>query len=372
MERPKIAYLSTFYPYRGGIAQFNALLYNELKLNADVTPYTFHRQYPKILFPGKTQMVTADDNAEKIDSIKVLDTINPISYHRAAQKLKKGKYDILLTKFWMPFFAPSLGYVAKELRKSGTKCISILDNVIPHEKRIGDDSLINYFLKHNDAFIVMSETVKNDLLKLKPDAKYELTPHPLYTHFGDKLDKTEARQKLGVPRDAKVLLFFGFIRKYKGLDILIETLKELPEEYFLIIAGECYGSYSEYDELIKQHSLENRVLQKIDYIADNETSLYFSASDVCVLPYRTATQSGIIGISYSFDLPVIATDKGGLREMIEPYNSGLLAPKATVNDIKYAIEKYFGDKMQDTLSQNVQKYKEQASWEKMANVVLNL
>jgi glycosyltransferase involved in cell wall biosynthesis len=371
----KIAYLSTFYPYRGGIAQYNAALYNALSaLGHDVKPYTFFRQYPELLFPGKSQFVQPDDNAEKIDAERILDTVNPISYVRAANKIKRFEPDIYLTKFWMPFFAPSLGKVAKALRNSDLECynISILDNVIPHEKRLGDMNFIKYFLNNNDGFIVMSEKVKHDLTSLKPDAIYEHQVHPLYDHFGEKKDQKEARQKLGIGEHKRVLLFFGFIRKYKGLDLLIRTLYDLPEDYHLIIAGETYEDFSANQKMIKDLRLEDRITLMVRYINDSEVPDLFSAADVCVLPYRSATQSGIVGISYHFDLPLIATKVGGLEEMIGNYQTGIMAERADRESLKAAIFKFFNDGRRDELKKNIAKYKNLATWNSLAAKIESL
>lgn len=366
----KIAYLSTFYPFRGGIAQFNANLYNELKKQNEIIAYNYITQYPNILFPGSTQLVQQGDLAEPINAEAILSTINPITYFSAAGTINRFAPDIIITKFWMPFFAPALGTVYKLLNKK-TKKIAILDNVIPHEKRIGDMQLIRYFLDNTDAFIVMSDSVKHDLLSIKPTAKYMEVIHPLYNHFGDKIDKIKAREKLNIPQDKKLLLFFGFIRDYKGLDNLIESMNLLNNEYHLLICGEVYGSFDKYQELINGNNLADRVHLFNKYIADNEVAEYFCAADVCVLPYKTATQSGIVGISYHFDLPVIATDTGGLKSMIEPYNSGIMIEKSEPNLIKDAVINYFNSDI-NLFIQNINNYKKGASWERLSQAILNL
>ncbi|MFW5663128.1 MAG: glycosyltransferase, partial [Bacteroidota bacterium] len=319
----KIAYLSTFYPFRGGIAQFNAALYREFEKKHEIIPFTFFRQYPAMLFPGKSQYVQEGDTADPVPSVKVLDTMNPIGYRRAANKINRFDPNMLITKYWMPYFAPSLGWVAKEAAKNNTINISILDNVLPHEKRPGDIQLTKFFLKHNHAFIVMSESVRDDLLSLKPDAHFRLVPHPLYTHFGVKPEKYPAREKLNIPVDKKVLLFFGFIRNYKGLDLAIEAIKDLPDDYLLVIAGESYGNYEKYRQMADSYGITHKVRQEIRYISDDEVPYFFGAADVCLLPYKSATQSGITGIAYHFDLPVIATDVGGLKETVKDMETGI-------------------------------------------------
>jgi len=367
----KIAYLSTFYPYRGGIAQFNAALYRSFEKFAEVKAYTFTRQYPSFLFPGQTQLVLPSDKADRILAERILDTINPMSYLRSAQKIRRWEPELLLTKFWMPFFAPSLGTVCKYMSDSTTK-ISILDNVKPHEKRPGDERLTKYFLRHNDAFVVMSETVKNDLLELKADARFIEHVHPLYNHFGEKVPQKIAQDKLLLPFDKKILLFFGFIRDYKGLDILIETMKYLPEEYHLLIAGEPYGNFDKYERLIKIHEVEDKITKHVRYISDAEVPLCFSAADLCVLPYRSATQSGIIAIAYHFDLPIVATNVGSLREMIEPNDTGYLVAKPDALLLADAIKAVFAQSLLEKYRKNIQIYKSIASWDSLARKIADL
>lgn len=365
----KIAYLSTFYPFRGGIAQFNASLYRAFEKENDIKAFTFTRQYPNILFPGETQLVTEKDNVDRIPSIEILDTINPFTYYKTAKRILEFTPSIMINKFWMPFFAPSLGKVSKILKNNGVKNFSILDNVIPHERRFGDIALIKYFLSQQNAYVVMSETVKNDLLSLKPDAKYLYFPHPIYDHFGKLLEKKSAQEQLKIPAGKKVLLFFGFIRDYKGLDLLIKSLKHLPEDYHLLISGEVYGSFDKYDKIIKDLKLEGKITKAIKYISDSEVPLYFSAADVCVLPYKSATQSGIVSIAYHFNLPIIASDVGSLREMIEPYNTGMIINEISENAISEAISDYFDKRFYLDFIQNTNIYKENYSWDKLAKEI---
>jgi len=368
----KIAYLSTFYPFRGGISQFNASLYREFKSEHEIKSFTFKRQYPDFLFPGTSQYVNDTDKVEKIPSQAILDTINPLTYFKTAREIKRFHPDLLIMKYWMPFFAPSLGFVANSVRKNNCFVVSILDNVIPHEKRIGDIALTKYFLKRNDAFIVMSESVKKDLLSLKPNAHFILQQHPLYDHFGSKVNSAEAKDKLGLPKDKKLLLFFGFIRSYKGLDILLQALSILPEEYHLIIAGEVYGDFKEYDKIIKNLNLKNRISLFVRYINDDEVPLFFSAADVCVQPYKSATQSGIVGISFHFDLPMIATNVGGLKEMIEPYNTGIVIEKPDLELTANAVQQYFKENKKYEFVKNIKKFKSENSWKKLASSILQL
>jgi Glycosyltransferase len=365
----RIAYLSTFYPFRGGIAQFNASLFRELEKNHDIVAFTFTRQYPDMLFPGKTQYVTSDETADPIKSIQTLDSINPLSYYSTARHIKAFKPDLLIMKYWMSFFGPSLGTVAK-LMPEQTKVITILDNVIPHEKRFFDSAFTNYFLKHNDGFIAMSEAVKNDLVSLKPNAQYIKKEHPLYNHFGQKMEQAEARRQLQIQADKKTLLFFGFIRDYKGLDVLIKAFDLLDDSYQLIIAGETYGSFDKYQQLINSISNKERVYVFNDYITDDKVPVFFSAADVCVLPYKSATQSGITSIAYHFDLPIIATDVGGLKESIHHQSTGLIVNHPEPEPVALAVKEYFNNRLAGKFVSNILNMKEELSWKNFANSLI--
>ena len=368
----KIAYLSTFYPFRGGIAQFNAALYRAFESqNYTIKAYNFSRQYPDILFPGKTQYVTDNDISDKIPNQAILDTINPISYFKTAKLINQYNPDMLITKFWMPFFAPSLGKVARSLRKNGTKNIAILDNVIPHEKRLGDTQLINYFTNSYDGFVVMSKQVESDLLSIKPNAKYISHLHPLYDHFPAALSKNEARQKLGIPDDKKLLLYFGFIRDYKGLDLLLESISMLDDSYHLLICGEVYGSFDKYDQMIEKLNIAHKVSKHVRYIDDNEVSLFFSAADVNMLTYKTATQSGITAIAFHYNLPVIVTDVGGLKEVVEPYGTGLVVAKPKVDLIIESVIQFFQlkESKPEYFEESLISFKKKSSWISLSKTI---
>lgn len=364
----KIAFLSTFYPFRGGIAQFNANLFRHLSKYGEVKAFTFKRQYPKLLFPGKSQYILPDDKAEVIESVQILDSINPISYYITAQRIKSFAPDILITKYWMPFFAPSLGTVLM-LFKKHTFNISILDNISPHEKFPFAQILNKYYLKQNHIFIVMSNVVLKELVKIQPRAHYVFVPHPLYENFGERIEKAKARETLQIEQNRKVLLFFGFIREYKGLDILLQAFSLLPEEYYLIIAGEPYVTFERYQEMIEKLNIGQRVKLFVRYISDTEVPLFFSAADVCILPYKSATQSGIVGIAYHFDLPVIATDVGGLAEMIEPYGAGIVVKEPEPKMIANAISHFFEAPIEG-YTIGIKKYKSKANWDYFASKII--
>ena len=368
----RICFLSTFYPYRGGIAQFNALLYRQLEKNHELHAITFKRQYPSLLFPGKTQFVTSDDVADPIPSQRWLDTINPVSYINTARKIRNLKPDVVLTKYWMTFFAPSLGFVLSRQSRF-SKRIAILDNVIPHERRFFDHAFNRYFLNRNDAFIAMTEKVKADLLSYLPDAKCLVIPHPVYNQFGPRLNREEALDALGLNqlKDKKILLFFGIIRDYKGLDVLIETLAKLDDSYHLIIAGEAYGDFKKYQRLMEQVQVTERCHVFERYIDDHEVPVFFSASDVCMLTYKSATQSGISGISQHFELPTIATNVGGLAESIEHGVTGYVVENVAPVEIADAVQQYMNSNAKPIFSANIAKQNQANGWESFAKTLMD-
>lgn len=361
----KIAYISVFYPFRGGIAQFNANLFKELEKTHQVKAYNFSRQYPSLLFPGKTQRVPKEDDAVRIDSEPMLDSINPFSYVKTASRINKEQPDVLLMRYWMPFFAPSLGTVARKVKRKGTKTLAIIDNLIPHERNIADQTLSKWFLKQLDGCVAMSQSVKDDIRALNPHIPCMLKAHPLYNHFGERQDVQKAKAELGLDPKKRTLLFFGFIRDYKGLDILLESFAELGDNYQLVIAGESYGSFDKYDKMIEKLPNPGAVKVFNRYISDAEVPVFFSAADVCVLPYKTATQSGITAMSYHFDVPVIVTPAGGLAQAVEGPGTGLVAGSTDACSLKQSIRKFFTmDK--DVFVKNIEKIKEELSWEGFA------
>lgn len=363
----RILILSCFYPYRGGISQFNACLYRELGKRHIVKAINFTRQYPEILFPGKTQYVTDDDEVYRVESEAVLDSVNPFSYITTLRKIREWGPDLVIVRYWMSFFAPSLGFITRHL-KGHCKVISILDNVIPHEQRCFDRPFTRYFLKGSDGYITLCEAVARDLLSIKPDARHAVIPHPLYSHFGERQDRRVSEQKLGISGGMKNILFFGLIREYKGLDILIEAFSRLGDGYQLIIAGEPYGSFDRYRKLIEGSGCGDRVRTYLHYIKDSEVKDFFSVADVAVLPYRSATQSGISSVSYHFEVPMIVTDTGGLREMVGDTGTGLLAESCTPKAIQRKIEEYFSDpSIRENCVRMIRKEKQRLSWETFCN-----
>ena len=360
----RIAILSCFYPYRGGISQFNACLYNELGKKHIVKAFNFKRQYPEFLFPGKTQFVTPDDEAVPIESESLLDTACPFSYVSTLKKIKEWKPDVLIVRYWMSYFAPSLGFITRHIGKD-CKVISILDNVIPHEKHFFDAPFTKYFLSGSDGCITLCNAVAEDLKELNPSKKYTVIQHPLYSHFGKAIPREEAIENLNLRKERKTILFFGLIREYKGLDILLKAFAGLDQSYQLIIAGEPYGSFDKYQEIIDGMSEEKRksIRCHLEYVRDSQVAGFFSAADVAVLPYRSATQSGISSIAYHFEVPMIVTSVGGLKETIGDAGTGIAVDEGSPENIRKAIEGYFEDEaFRISAKENIRREKQRLSW----------
>lgn len=369
MTPKKIAILSTFYPYRGGIAQFSGALFRALETSCEVQAFNFSKQYPSFLFPGETQFVKAGDNADEIPSVRVLNSTSPVSYLKTASKINAFDPNIFISNYWMTFFGPAMGTVAKRISSTAKK-IAILHNIIPHEKRFYDQLSNRYFLNNHDGFVVLSEAVEKDLLSFKPDAKFIRIPHPNYNHFGDKWDKGAAQAHLKIDPDKKTLLFFGIIRDYKGLDVLLAAFFKLDSSYQLLIAGECYGSFEKYQKLIDASGAKNRIFCFNQYISDQEVPIFFSAADVCILSYKSATQSGITAIAHHFCLPLIATDVGGLKESIQHGKNGLIIPFPDEKLLCEAIELYFKESKLDTFSHQLALENKENSWDNFAAKLL--
>jgi glycosyltransferase involved in cell wall biosynthesis len=359
----KIAVLSPFPPYRGGIAQFSSLLYKELEKEHLVKAFSFSRLYPEVLFPGKTQYVTGEEVTAAIPACRILDSVNPFSYRKTAKAIREFQPDLLIMVYWMPFFAPAYACIARRL-KGKSRIVSLLHNAIPHEPHFFDKPLARLFFNRCDGFMVMSETVKNDLLALKPDASFCLHPHPLYNHFGEKTSPLQARNVLKLDLTRKTLLFFGLIRDYKGLDLLIDALSLLDDSYQLLIAGESYGSFEKYQKQIDHSPARERIRVLNRYIGDKEVPVLFSAADVLVLPYKSATQSGVIPVAYHFETPIVATDAGGLKETVEAAQTGIVClPEA--GHLAAGIEQIFAQGKAGFIT-HIREEKKRLSWETFA------
>ncbi len=304
----------------------------------------------------------------------IIDSINPLNWYSVGKKIQKDAPDLIIYKYWMPFFAPCFGLInqiAKNNKK--TKSLVICDNVIPHEKRLGDISLTKYFFNTVDYFVLMSGSVKNDLFTIKASAKHKLLFHPVYSNFGEIVNKDEAKKKLNISK-SKNILFFGFIRKYKGLDTLIEAASLLKEkmDIGIIVAGEFYDNEQKYRDLIKEKSVENQLYLFNDFIPTSEVKYYFSAADVVVLPYKDATQSGIVQIANNFAKPIIATNIGGLGEVIKNGETGYLVERENPKQLADVIIKFYAENKEQDFVENVKKELDKFSWQKFADGLIEL
>lgn len=369
----KIVIVSPAYPLRGGIADFAAQLYLELSKENEVSVFTFKRQYPKIFFPGKTQLSIGEDE-NKIPTNIEIDSINPITWISAASKIISFKPDVVIFKYWMPFFAPCYRTIAKRIKKkTQAKLIAVCHNVIPHEKKLGDEFLTKSFLSTMDYYILLSEEVKKDLLKIVQNPKAAVLPHPVYSKFGEIIYKDEAKNFLDL-KEKNYILFFGIIRSYKGLDILIESLRLIKNEIDvnLIVAGEFYDDQKKYLDLIEKSGLKNRIILFDKFIPANEVKYYFCAADALILPYRDATQSGILQIAVNFNKPVIASNVGGISEVIKDSHNGYIVDKENPAQLAKAIVKFFKEEKLEPFTKNISNLKEIYSWKYFVNGIYEL
>ena len=362
----KVVIIGPAYPLRGGLATYNERLARAfIEAGDEVSIVTFSLQYPDFLFPGQTQFST-EPGPTDLDIEVSLNSVNPLSWLAVGRKLRREMPDLVVFRFWLPFMGPALGTVARLVRGNGhTRVVAITDNVIPHEKRPGDGPLTRYFLSACDGFVTMSRSVLSDLQRLGFGQKPALyRPHPLYDNFGPVKSKTDALAALGLPATTGYLLFFGFIRAYKGLDILLEAfadkrLTSLPVK--LIIAGEFYEDAVPYEALIKRYSLEDRIVRATDFIPNDAVVNYFCAADLIMQPYKNATQSGVSQIAYHFERPMLVTDVGGLAELIPAGVVGYVVPP-TPAAIADAVVDFYAEQREEAFTAGVREQKEQFSW----------
>ncbi|MFQ6606604.1 MAG: glycosyltransferase [Fidelibacterota bacterium] len=366
----KYTLVGTFPPFRGGIAHFNVALAKALSEEHDVSAINFTTQYPQWLFPGKTQY-EEDSGTLPFPNKTLLSSINPWSWVKTGRAIVESNPDVVIFKYWLPFFAPAFGRVVRYIKKRITPQILVIcDNVIPHEKRPFDLQLTRYFFNVVDHFIVMSRTVEKDLLTLYPQASYRYTPHPLYNLFGAPLKKEIARERLGIKKE-KMILFFGLIRAYKGLDTLLKAAAELKDrlkDFTVVVAGECYEDPSVYTSLVSALNIADVCDLRMRFIPDEEVKVYFSAADVVVLPYKSATQSGIVPIAYHFNCPVIVSNVGGLPEIV-PHGKVGYVVRPTVEDFREAILKFYSEGRGALFREAIKGYKKRFSWAAMVSTI---
>lgn len=373
--KKKIILLGTAHPFRGGLASYNERLALEfIKEGHEVEIFTFTVQYPNFLFPGKSQF--SEEPAPKNLIIKrKVNSVNPFNWIKIGNEIKRLKPDILIFKFWLPFMGPCFGTIARRVKKNRhTKIITVLDNVIPHEHRFGDKMFTRYFLKPIDAFISMSKSVADDLNTFDQKKPRDFNPHPLFDNFGEAIPKEKAKEILGLDPNSRYILFFGIIRDYKGLDLLLEAFEKLSsrkKNVKLLVAGEYYSNEEKYKQLIADLKIENDVKVVNEFIKDSEVGRYFCAADIVAQPYKNATQSGVTQIGYHFETPMLVTNVGGLPEMIPDGRVGYVV-EPNPDSISSALEDFFNSDKEILFRQNLKVEKQKYLWDKLTAKILKL
>lgn len=364
----RIVLVGSMHPYRGGIAHFLETMDRGLRARGHETlPVTFSRQYPEFLFPGKTQY-EENPGENPVDARRWIDTVGPWSWWSAASRIADWKPDAILYKYWMPFFAPGYGSILWRLRRKGVRGLAVVDNAIPHEKRPFDTALSRFFLRQCDGLLVMSDSVQRDLETLGVHAEQRRVEHPIYDIFGEGMEKAEARRLLGHDPDTPLLLFFGYVRRYKGLHVLLEAMPALLErlpEAKLMVCGEFYDDEAPYREQLRSLGLERAVEFHADYIPNQEVARYFCAADCVVQPYVSATQSGVAQIAYQFRRPSIITDVGGLAEVVPHERAGFVVPPEDPGALASEIHRYFAEGWEQRLVSGVEAEREKYSWDRL-------
>ena len=369
-----IAIIGPAHPLRGGLATFDQRLARAFIEQDDFCViYSFSLQYPSILFPGTSQY-TDEPAPEGLKIYSLINSVNPLNWWNVGRQIARAKHDIILVRYWLPFMGPALGTILRQVRKNKhTRIIGLADNVIPHEKRPGDTMFTRYFLKSCDAFITMSDKVMADLRTFEPSKPAKVVAHPLYDNFGESIPKADARDKLGLRQQDKIILFFGFIRQYKGLDLLIEAMADprIREAGIkLLVAGEFYEDEKPYQALIDQCGVRDLLLLHTHFIPDSAVVQYFCGADLVVQPYKNATQSGVTPLAYHFEKPMVVTNVGGLPSLVPDRRAGLVCepdPKAIASAILeyYALgEAYF--------IPHLRTEKQKLSWAKLVETIKSL
>ncbi len=371
----KIIIIGSAFPLRGGgITTFNERLAAEFQqLGHEVIIYSFSLQYPSFLFPGKSQYANRPE-PKNIKIKSVINSVNPLNWIKVGNQIAQEKPSLVLIRYWLPFMSPALGTIARVIRrKKNTKIVCIADNIIPHEKRTADKILTKYFMLPIDGFITMSNKVTQDLLQFNSNANYKQVVHPLYDNFGKIIDKREARKYLKIEPNIKLVLFFGFIREYKGLDLLLDAMDTddvKKQSIQLIVAGEFYQNKDVYLDQINQKGISSQVRIIDDFIPDDMVRYYCCAADVIVQPYKKATQSGVTPLAYHFEVPMIVTNVGGLPEMVKDGESGLVCEPNSQSIAEHISE--FFNKGVDYFLPGLKAEKEKFSWSSFVSTIMAL
>jgi len=362
------------HPYRGGIAAYNERLAQQLLHEGDAAAiYTFKLQYPSFLFPGKTQY----DHGyapEGVTITRAINSVNPLNWFNIGLRLRRIRPDLVIMRYWLPFLAPALGFIARLVKSNRhTMVVTIFDNVVPHEKRIGDNMLTRFFVKSIDGALVMTRAVENDLRKFSADMPCVISPHPLFDNYSVPVSRDEAIAHLKLPQADKYILFFGFIREYKGLDLLLRAMAEKCVRDLgvkLIVAGEFYESKKPYFDLLSQLGTGDRIIFHSHFISDDEVKYYFSAASLVVQPYKSATQSGVTQIAYHFNKPMIVTNVGGLAEIVPDGVSGYVVEPDPVAIAGAICDFFSGDEKR--FEAGIEEKKKEYSWSRLTEALHSL
>lgn len=372
-ERLRIVLVGPMYPFRGGIAHLSETMADGLvDRGHEVHAITFSRQYPGFLFPGRTQYESGPAQNPTLKAEQLLDSINPFTWWRTAERIQELKADCVIFRYWMSFFAPAFGVIARLAARDRIKSVVLVDNALPHERRFGDVALGRFFFKAMHGCVVMSSAVDQDLDTLKVSSPRAFAPHPVYNIFGKPADQAQSRAKLNLGQDMPVLLFFGFVREYKGLHVLLSSIQQVLDSLpniCLLVVGEFYESERKYMEKIEALGISEHVRIINQYVPKDEVANYFAAADVVVQPYISATQSGVVQIAYQFDTPVITTDIGGLPEAIPHEEAGLIVPAGDPSALAQAIVRYFTENMKEQLTQGIQRQKQIFGWDRLLDAI---
>lgn len=373
----KIKFIGPAYPYRGGLATIIETLARTFAGRGnEVSIDTFSLQYPRLLFPGKSQFRTGPA-PDDLTIERTVSTVNPLSWWRVGRKLRRQMPDLVVLKYWTPLMAPCFGTICRLARKNGhTKVVVHVDNITPHENHFYDRVLNRYFLRSVDGFVYMSEAVKSDLDTYGLGKPALFSPHPLFDTYGQRVDRTEACTRLGLDPQTEYTMFFGYIRDYKGLDLLIDAWamlhkRGLTEGRKLLVVGEVYGADTKYTEQIARLGLEDEVVMHTRFVPDGEVADYFSVAQMVALPYKSATQSGVTQVAYAFGVPMIVTRVGGLAEIVPDGVVGLLAD-VSAESVAEAIEKAWQEGNLDRFREGIEREKHRFSWDATADVIEQL
>ena len=366
----RIVILGTAWPFRGGLAAFNERLAKQFVQDGhEVEVVTFTLQYPSFLFPGKTQY-SSEVAPDGLKIVREINSCNPLNWIKVGKRLKREAPELLISCYWMAFFAPCYGIIQRIVRRNGkTRCIGLVHNMIPHEPSVLDNCLAPFYVKQTDGFVALSDSVVQDIASLDREQKPKtFSPHPVYDHYGEKMDRKDACVALGLDDRKRYMLFFGLVRAYKGLDLLLDAFAKVKDELKdlqLVVAGEFYEDEDKYLAQIEANGLKDRVIVRNEFVADADLRKYFGAADLIVQPYKTATQSGVTQVAFHFEKPCLVTNVGGLGEIIHHGKMGY-AVDPQVDAIVDALKDYYQNDRQEAFTKYLIKEKELYGWDIMA------